>query len=85
MDKGKIIAVFNIVQQAKSLMIETINEAIKDNGGEIKWYEKNGEERFIKPNENGNIAMFDDFYNELVLIEDLSIDELYDICKTFLI
>jgi hypothetical protein len=36
--------------------------------------------RTIKFNEEGELVMFDDCDNELVAIEDLSADDLHDIC-----
>lgn len=79
----------NLLSQANDAMINAIIAAIKESeDGAIDYVEtcscgigsSYDENRTIKYNEDGNLCMFDDYDNEIGIIEDLSANELYDIC-----
>jgi len=81
--QNKIKASFEMLSKANVAMIEAISAAVNESE-EVIYTESDkydgGEERTIKYNENGELMMFDDCDNELVAIDDLSADDLYDIC-----
>ena len=76
----------NLLSQANEAMINAIIAAVKEDGSSVSVEETIDEScgytelRFIRFNEDGDLCMFDDADNELYLIEDLSADQLYDIC-----
>ena len=76
----------NLLSQANEAMINAIIAAVKEDGSSVSVEETIDENcgytelRFIRFNEDGDLCMFDDADNELYLIEDLSADQLYDIC-----
>lgn len=76
----------NLLSQANNAMINAIIAAVKEDGDSVSVEETIDEScgytelRFIRYNENGDLCMFDDANNELYHIEDLSADQLYDIC-----
>ena len=83
--QNKIQAALEILSKANVSMVEAIGAAVNESeNGEVKYTESGkydgGEERTIKYNENGELMMFDDCDNELVAIDDLSADDLFDIC-----
>lgn len=83
--KNKLQTALEMLSRANIAMIEAISAAVSESENEqVIYTESNkydgGEERTIKYNENGELMMFDDCDNELVSIDDLSADDLYDIC-----
>ena len=76
----------NLLSQANDAMINAIIAAVKEDGSSVSVEETIDEScgytelRFIRYNEDGDLCMFDDADNELYHIEDLSADQLYDIC-----
>ena len=73
-----------LLADANTAMVKAIEQAVNEAGGELS-YEDNpakydAETRTIKFNEAGELVMFDEYDNELSAIEDLSADDLYDIC-----
>lgn len=76
----------NLLSQANNAMINAIIAAVKEDGDSVSVEETIDESCgytelcFIRFNEDGDLCMFDDADNELYLIEDLSADQLYDIC-----
>ena len=74
----------NLLSQANNAMINAISTAVKEDDVSVEETidESCGytELRFIRYNEDGDLCMFDDADNELYHIEDLSADQLYDIC-----
>ena len=85
MVQNKIKTALEMLSKANATMIEAISAAVNESENEeVNYTESNkydgGEERTIKCNENGELMMFDDCDNELVAIDDLSADDLYDIC-----
>ena len=76
----------NLLSQANEAMINAIIAAVKEDGSSVSVEETIDEScgytelRFIRFNEDGDLCVFDDADNELYLIEDLSADQLYDIC-----
>lgn len=87
--QNKLQTALEMLSKANVAMIEAISAAVSESENEqVNYTESNkydsGEERTIKYNENGELMMFDDCDNELVSIDDLSADDLYDICLTLL-
>lgn len=87
--KNKLQTALEMLSKANVAMIEAISAAVNESENEQVIYTESdkydgGEERTIKYNENGELMMFDDCDNELVSIDDLSADDLYDICLTLL-
>lgn len=87
--KNKVQTALEMLSKANIAMIEAISAAVSESENEqVNYTESNkydsGEERTIKYNENGELMMFDDCDNELVSIDDLSADDLYDICLSML-
>jgi hypothetical protein len=85
MNNNKIQTALEMLSKANVAMIEAISAAVNESENEEVIYTESdkydgGEVRFIKYNENGELMMFDDCDNELVAIDDLSADDLYDIC-----
>lgn len=83
--KNKLQTALEMLSKANVAMIEAISAAVNESENEQVNYTESdkydcGEERTIKYNENGELMMFDDCDNELVSIDDLSADDLYDIC-----
>lgn len=87
--QSKVANALQLLSNANDAMIEAIMQAVNDNEDKEMSYEENidkysncgyTETRTIKFNEDGELVMFDDCDNELVAIEDLSADDLYDIC-----
>ena len=83
--QNKIKTALEMLSKANVAMIEAISAAVNESENEEVNYTESdkydgGEERTIKYNENGELMMFDDCDNELVAIDDLSADDLYDIC-----
>lgn len=83
--KNKLQTALEMLSRANIAMIEAISAAVSESENEQVNYTESskydsGEERTIKYNENGELMMFDDCDNELVSIDDLSADDLYDIC-----
>lgn len=83
--QNKIQAAFEMLSKANVAMIEAICAAVNESENEEVIYTESdkydgGEERTIKYNEDGELMMYDDCDNELVAIDDLSADDLYDIC-----
>lgn len=83
--KNKLQTALEMLSKANVAMIEAISAAVSESENEQVNYTESskydsGEERTIKYNENGELMMFDDCDNELVSIDDLSADDLYDIC-----
>lgn len=79
----------NLLSQANDAMINAIIAVVKNSeDGEIDYTETcscgidSGYDvcRTIKYNEDGNLCVFDDYDNQIGLVEDLSANELYDIC-----
>ena len=75
----------DLVSKANDAMINAIISAVKESdNNEVEYVETCSkgytENRTIKYNEEGNLCMFDDYDNELCLIEDLTANDLYDIC-----
>ena len=80
----------NLLSQANDAMINAIIAAVKESeDGEIDYVEtcscgidsSYDENRTIKYDDDGNLCVFDDYDNLMIgLIEDLSANELYDIC-----
>lgn len=87
--QNKIQVALEMLSKANVAMIEAISAAVSESENEEVNYTESdkydgGEERTIKYNENGELMMFDDCGNELVSIDDLSADDLYDICLSML-
>ena len=85
MYQNKIKTALEMLSKANAAMIEAISAAVNESENEeVNYTESNkydgGEERTIKYNKDGELMMFDDCGNELVAIDDLSADDLYDIC-----
>lgn len=83
--QNKLQTALEMLSKANIAMIEAISAAVSESENEQVIYTESdkydgGEERTIKYNENGELMMFDDCDNELVSIDDLSADDLYDIC-----
>ena len=87
--ESKVANALQLLSNANNAMIEAITQAVNDSEDKEMSYEENvetynncgyTETRTIKFNEEGELVMFDDCDNELVAIEDLSADDLYDIC-----
>jgi hypothetical protein len=87
--ESKVTNALELLSNANNAMIEAITQAVNDNKDKEMSYDENvdkysncgyTETRTIKFNEEGELVMFDDCDNELVAIEDLSADDLYDIC-----
>ena len=83
--QNKLQTALEMLSKANIAMIEAISAAVNESENEQVIYTESskydsGEERTIKYNENGELMMFDDCDNELVSIDDLSADDLYDIC-----
>lgn len=83
--QNKLQTALEMLSKANVAMIEAISAAVSESENEQVIYTESdkydgGEERTIKYNENGELMMFDDCDNELVSIDDLSADDLYDIC-----
>ena len=83
--QNKVQTALEILSKANVAMIEAISAAVNESENEeINYTESDkydgGEERTIKYNEDGELMMYDDCDNELVAIDDLSADDLYDIC-----
>ena len=87
--ESKVANALELLSNANNAMIEAITQAVNDSDTKEVSYEENvdkysncgyTETRTIKFNEEGELVMFDDCSNELVAIEDLSADDLYDIC-----
>ncbi len=83
--QNKLQTALEMLSKANVAMIEAISAAVNESENEQVIYTESdkydgGEERTIKYNENGELMMFDDCDNELVSIDDLSADDLYDIC-----
>ena len=73
----------NLLSQANDAMINAIISAVKEKGSVPLEEVMDGgytEQRFIRYNDDGDLCLFDDADNELYQIEDLSADQLYDIC-----
>ena len=77
----------NLLAQANNAMINAIIAAVKESEDGCIDYTLSSpidanydENRTIKYNEDGNLCMFDDYDNEVGIIEDLTANELYDIC-----
>ena len=84
---GKFANALSLVAQANNAMIEAIEDAVRENeDGEVSFYETIDdscgyeEDRYIRYNDDGDICVFDEDDNELYHIEDLSANELFDIC-----
>jgi hypothetical protein len=78
-----------LLSDVNNAMIEAITQAVNDSEDKEVSYDENvdkysncgyAETRTIKFNEDNELVMFDDCGNELVAIEDLSADDLCDIC-----
>lgn len=87
--QNKLQTALEMLSKANVAMIEAISAAVSESENEQVNYTESskydsGEERTIKYNENGELMMFDDCDNELVSIDDLSADDLYDICLSML-
>lgn len=87
--QNKLQTALEMLSKANVAMIEAISAAVNESENEQVIYTESdkydgGEERTIKYNENGELMMFDDCDNELVSIDDLSADDLYDICLELL-
>lgn len=89
--ESKVANALVLLSNANNAMIEAITQAVNDSEGKEMSYEENvdkysngvcgyAETRTIKFNEEGELVMLDDCDNELAAIEDLSADDLYDIC-----
>ena len=83
--QNKLQTALEMLSKANIAMIEAISAAVNESENEQVIYTESskydsGEERTIKYNEDGELMMFDDCDNELVAIDDLSADDLYDIC-----
>ena len=82
--QSKIGFALDLLSQANNAMIEAIHVAVKlSEEKAISYTEQDGiavEKRTIKYNEDGDLCMFDDCDNELLQIDDLTADDLYDIC-----
>ena len=84
---SKVIESLTMLADANAAMYDAIMTAVHESDNGIVTFIENengkydtGEERFIKYNEDGELMMFDNYDNELVAINDLSADDLYDIC-----
>ena len=84
---GKFANALNLVSQANSAMIEAIEDAVRENeDGDVSYYETIDdscgyeEDRYIRYNDDGDICVFDEDDNELYHLEDLTANELFDIC-----
>jgi len=86
--QNKIQAALEMLSKANVAMIDAISAAVNESENEEVIYTESDkydrEERTIKYNENGELMMYDDCDNELVAIDDLSADDLYDICLELL-
>lgn len=87
--ESKVANALELLSNANNAMIEAIMQAVNDSEDKEMSYEENvdkysncgyTETRTIKFNEEGELVMFDDCDNELAVINDLSADDLYDIC-----
>ena len=87
--ESKVANALELLSNANNAMIEAITQAVNDSEDKEMSYDENVdkysncgyvETRTIKFNEDNELVMFDDCSNELVAIEDLSADDLYDIC-----
>jgi hypothetical protein len=84
--ESKIANAFQHVATANDLMIECIIQSINENGGETSYEvvvdESCGynEQRTISFNEDGECVIYNENGYEIVQVEDLSTDELYNIC-----
>ena len=73
---------YDLLSQAREKMITAITDVVEAKGS-IEYYDRiefGNELRVIKYNEDKNLFMFDDCDNELVAVEKLTADDLYDIC-----
>lgn len=85
--QSKVSNALNLLSQANNAMIEAILQAVKDSDTnsidyEVTIVESCGytETRTIKSDEDGNIAVFDEDDNECIHVEDMSADDLFEIC-----
>ena len=87
--ESKVANALELLSNANNAMIEAITQAVNDSEDKEMSYDENidkysncgyAETRTIKFNEDGELVMFDDCDNELTSIEDLSADDLCDIC-----
>ena len=77
--ESKIGYALDILSIANDAMIEVIQEATYENGDKL-YYSVNGEKRYIGGNEDDDWCIFDENGDEIAHLEDLSADELYEIC-----
>ena len=80
-----VSALNNLLAQANNAMINAIISVVQENGDAT--YEETIDDtcgytelRFIRYNEDGDLCVFNENGNELYYIEDMSADQLYDIC-----
>ena len=87
--ENHIAKAFDLLGEANDAMINVIVEAVKESeDGCIDYVEtcscginsSYDENRTIKFNENDELCMFDDYDNQIGIIEDFTANELYDIC-----
>jgi hypothetical protein len=87
--ESKVANALALLSDVNNAMIEAITQAVNDSEDKEVSYDENvdkysncgyAETRTIKFNEDNELVMFDDCGNELVAIEDLSADDLCDIC-----
>ena len=76
---------FQIEQEGRPIMALDFYSVPTNNGTSVVINARPREDLFTdwqrkKYNEDGNLCMFDDYDNEIGIIEDLSANELYDIC-----
>ena len=88
--ESKVSNALELLSNAKNAMIEAINQAVNDSEDKEMSYDENidkysncgyAETRTIKFNEEGELVMYDDCDNELLVgIKEFSADDFYDIC-----
>ncbi len=71
---------FEHLSKANIAMLNAIVNEVKEKGVVVYEDYVEPEKRYIKYNEDGDLAMCDECDNSLVLVEDLSADDLYGIC-----
>lgn len=82
---NKIANALNLLAQANDAMIEAIQAAVLDEG-EVSYEETIDEScgytetRYIGGDEDDDFAIFDENGNTIGKLEDLTANELYDIC-----
>ena len=86
--ESKVSNALELLSRANNAMIEAITQAVNDSEDKEMSYDENieysncgyAETRTIKFNEEGKLVMLDDCDHELTAIDDLSANDLLNIC-----